>query len=118
MMPLAIIGVLILAGLVGVWGLESYYLSDTLFITEGVFDAARISYFGYAAVATLSNDIGASTANWLSTVRSSRLVVAICDNDAGGRRLAKYGYTSHVVSGYKDLVTHLELCKPINRRVY
>lgn len=88
---------------VGVWGLESYYLSNTLFITEGVFDAARISYFGYAAVATLSNDIGASTANWLITIRSSRLVVAICDNDTGGRRLAKYGSTSHVVSGYKDL---------------
>jgi hypothetical protein len=88
---------------IGVWGLESYYLSNTLFITEGIFDAARISYFGYAAVATLSNDIAASTANWLSTVRSGRLVVAICDNDSGGRRLSKHGSTSHVVSGYKDL---------------
>jgi hypothetical protein len=50
---------------IGVWGLESYHLSNTLFITEGIFDAARISYFGYAAVATLSNDLATPTARWL-----------------------------------------------------
>lgn len=88
---------------IGVWGLESYHLSDTLFITEGIFDAARISYFGYAALATLSNDIADSTANWVRTVRSSRHIVAVCDDDVAGRRLAKYGSTTHIVSGYKDL---------------
>lgn len=88
---------------VGVWGLESYYLSNTLFITEGIFDAARISYFGYAAVATLSYNLAPSTASWLRAVRSSRHIVAICDSDAAGRHLSKYAHTYHVVSGYKDL---------------
>lgn len=88
---------------IGVWGLESYHLSNTLFITEGIFDAARISYFGYAAVATLSNDLATPTARWLRAIRSSRHIVAICDADTAGRRLAKYGSTAHYVTGYKDL---------------
>lgn len=88
---------------VGVWGLESWKLSSTLFITEGIFDAARISYLGYAAVATLSSNISPSTSSWLAVVRSYRFVVAVCDNDAAGRSLSKYGTTSHIVESYKDL---------------
>jgi len=88
---------------VGVWGLESFNLSPTLFICEGIFDAARISAIGYAALATLSNDIAKPTASWLRVIRSSRRVVAICDSDTSGRRLSKHASTSHVVSGYKDL---------------
>jgi hypothetical protein len=42
---------------VGVWGLESWSLSNTLFVTEGVFDAARLTARGYSAIATLSNDL-------------------------------------------------------------
>ena len=88
---------------VGVWGLESFNLSPTLFICEGIFDAARISALGHAALALLSYNISKPTASWLGCVRSCRRVVAICDADDSGRRLAKYGTTSHVVSGYKDL---------------
>jgi hypothetical protein len=82
---------------VGVWGLESWNLSNTLFVTEGTFDACRISYLGYSAVATLSNDVDDSLKRWLWMVRKTRPVVAVCDNDAAGRRLAKYGHLSHVV---------------------
>lgn len=82
---------------VGVWGLESWSLSNTLFVTEGIFDACRLTYLGYSAVATLSNDVDDSLKRWLWTVRKSRPVVAVCDNDAAGRRLAKYGHLSHVV---------------------
>jgi hypothetical protein len=88
---------------VGVWGLESFNLSPTLFICEGIFDAARISAIGHAAVATLSNDIANTTASWLRVIRYSRRVIAICDSDPSGRRLSKHACTSHVVSGYKDL---------------
>jgi hypothetical protein len=88
---------------VGVWGLESFNLSPTLFICEGIFDAARISALGHAALALLSNDIASTTASWLRCIRSSRHIVAVCDADASGRRLVKYGTTFHVVSGYKDL---------------
>jgi DNA primase len=82
---------------VGVWGLESWSLSNTLFVTEGVFDAARLTYLGYSAIATLSNDVDDSLKRWLWTIRKVRLVVAVCDNDAAGRRLAKYGDLYHVV---------------------
>lgn len=82
---------------VGVWGLESWNQSNTLFVTEGVFDACRLTNLGYAAIATLSNDVGPSLKSWLWTVRKFRRVVAVCDSDDAGQRLAKYGHVSHVV---------------------
>lgn len=88
---------------VGVWGLESYNNSQVLFLTEGIFDAARLSFLGYAAVAVLSFAVNAATRQWLYAIRSSRPVVAVCDADASGRKLAKFGSAYHVVTGYKDL---------------
>lgn len=88
---------------VGVWGLESWNLSNTLFVTEGVFDAARLTNLGYSAVATLSNDVDASLARWLWLARKIRRVVAVCDNDAAGRKLAKCGTIAHVIEEDKDL---------------
>lgn len=82
---------------VGVWGLESWNLSDTLFITEGIFDACRLTNLGYSAIATLSNDVAPSLKRWLWAVRKFRRVVAVCDNDDAGRRLAKFGHLSHIV---------------------
>ena len=83
---------------VAVWGLESWYLSTTLFVTEGVFDAARLTALGYSAVALLSNDPSKSTRNWLYIVRQSRPVVSVCDPGSAGVKLAKVGHTSHVVN--------------------
>jgi hypothetical protein len=88
---------------VGVWGLESWNLTNTLFVTEGIFDACRLTSLGCSAVATLSNDVDDSLKRWLSIVRQTRLVVTVCDNDAAGRRLAKYGTTFHMMDGKKDL---------------
>lgn len=81
----------------GVWGLESWKLSNTLFVTEGTFDACRITYRGFSAIATLSNDLDDNLRRWLWTIRKARRVVVVCDNDAAGRRLAKYGHISCVV---------------------
>ena len=90
-------------GCTTVWGLESWSLSNTLFVTEGIFDAARLTARGYSAVATLSNNVSPTLASWLWVTRKTRPVVAVCDNDAAGRSLARYGSTSHTVTGYKDL---------------
>jgi len=90
-------------GKVGVWGLESWKLSNTLFITEGVFDATKLTYFGYSALAVFGNSVCPSTAQWLHMIRQHRPVVSICDSDAAGISLAKYGHTYHVVKDYKDL---------------
>lgn len=82
---------------VGVWGLESWNLSNTLFITEGIFDACRITARGYSAIALLSYTTSSTTRAWLSTVRCSRQVVAVCDGDTSGHKLARYAHRYHVV---------------------
>jgi DNA primase len=77
----------------GVWGVESLHLSPhVVFVTEGVFDAARLTERGYSAVAVLSNNTGWDLKNWLGML--NRRVVAVCDNDDAGRKLAKFGDVS------------------------
>ena len=90
-------------GKVGVWGLESWNLSNALFVTEGIFDACRITYFGYSAVCVFGNDVQPSTLRWLWSVRKSRPVVSICDSDNAGRRLRRLGNSFVTVEGYDDL---------------
>ena len=88
---------------IGVFGLESWSFSNTLFVTEGAFDACRLTSRGYSAIATLSNDVDDSLKRWLSVVRQTRFVVAVCDNDVAGRKLAKYGHVSYVMEDGKDM---------------
>lgn len=88
---------------VGVWGLESWYLSNTLFVTEGIFDACRITNHGVSAIAVFGNDIPPTTLQWIKCIGKSRNIVAVCDNDAAGSRLARVGNLYHTVKGYKDL---------------
>lgn len=80
-------------GTFAVWGMESFHLSPyTLFVTEGVFDACRLTELGVSAVAVLSNNPPTDFRNWLRS--TNRHVVAVCDNDAAGRKLAKYAHTA------------------------
>ena len=94
-----------------VWGLESLHLSDTVFVTEGVFDACRLTSRGYAALAVLSNDPSSDVRNFLYMLR--RKVVVVADNDKAGRKLAKFGdqvvYTQDKDLGDSDeeFVTYL-----------
>lgn len=84
-----------------VWGVESLHLSpNVVFLTEGVFDAARLTNLGYSALAVLSNNPSADLKNWLSML--NRHVVAVCDSDSAGRKLAKFGMTA-VFTEEKDL---------------
>lgn len=83
-----------------VWGVESLQYPGTVFVCEGVFDACRLTEKGCAAVAVLSNNPTADLANWLACL--NRRVVAVCDNDPAGRRLAKFGHDV-VYTHEKDL---------------
>lgn len=74
---------------VAVWGVESLKNPGSLFVCEGVFDACRLTEKGCAAVAVLSNNTGWDLKNWLSML--NRRVVAVCDNDEAGKKLAKFG---------------------------
>jgi hypothetical protein len=73
-----------------VWGVESLHLTpNVVFVCEGVFDAARLTAKGVSALAVLSNNTGKDLSNWLMML--NRKVVAVCDNDDAGRKLAKFG---------------------------
>lgn len=83
-----------------VWGVESLKFPGSLFVCEGVFDACRLTSMGCAAVAVLSNNSGFDLKNWLYML--GRRVVAVCDNDAAGKKLAKFGNDA-VFTYEKDL---------------
>ena len=73
-----------------VWGVESLHLSpNVVFLCEGVFDACRMTERGYSALAVLSNNTGSDLKNFLFML--NRKVVAVCDNDDAGHKLAKFG---------------------------
>ena len=87
---------------VAVWGIESLDLTPTVvFLTEGLFDAARLTHYGVSALAVFGNDPGQDVHNWLSLL--NRRVVVVCDGDLAGGKIAKYGDTSLCLLGGKDL---------------
>jgi len=87
---------------IAVWGLESTQFDDDyLFITEGIFDAARIQEAGLPAIAVLCNDPSDSLKGWLSTLSQKKIV--IYDNDGPGKKLIKVGDFSYTVPHDKDI---------------
>lgn len=87
---------------VAVWGLESYSFEDEfLFITEGIFDIARVHQAGYPGIAVLCNDPSPQVAYWLKTLPQKKIV--IYDNDKAGEVLRKLGDYSFSIEGGKDL---------------
>lgn len=87
---------------IAVWGLESFdVMSDEyIFLTEGIFDAARIQEAGYPAIALLCNDPSDSLKSWLRTLPQKKIV--IYDNDKAGRKLIKVGDYAYTVPSGKD----------------
>ena len=85
------------------WGVESWNLSNTLFLVEGLFDAARLTSLGYSALAVFTNNPGSNFMGFVSLVQKMRPVVVVCDNDAAGIKLAKYGHTYTTLSSGKDV---------------
>lgn len=86
----------------GVWGVESLYLTPhVLFVTEGIFDAARFTNKGCSALASLTNNPSKDLRSWLQML--NKRAIAVCDADTSGNKLAKFGTTFEVVQGSKDL---------------
>ena len=87
---------------IAVWGLESFDFEDEfLFVTEGIFDIARVHESGYPGVAVLCNDPSDSLKSWLKTLPQKKIV--ICDNDKAGIKLKEVGDYSFSVKQGKDL---------------
>lgn len=76
------------------FGWESYYYrSDILCVTEGLFNAARLHTREIPCLALLGNDLKKSM-SLLRTIGIRRKILAICDGDEAGRKLAKFGDVS------------------------
>lgn len=65
-----------------VWGLETVsWNRELLFVTEGIFDAARLHSFGIPAIAVLGNN-PSHLSSWLSTL-SCKTIAAVQGDKAG-----------------------------------
>lgn len=85
-----------------VWGVESLYQSDgVIYLTEGVFDSARMTNLDQSALAMMTNNPPMDYRNWLRML--NRPTVSVCDNDDAGMELAKFGDYVEVVPEGKDL---------------
>lgn len=74
--------------LFGIESLNSKY--QPIFLTEGIFDAARMTSLGFSALATMANDPPRDYLNFLLLL--NRPIIAVCDNDKAGGKLAKFGH--------------------------
>lgn len=85
---------------VGFFGLDKLKASDkTVVVVEGVFDAIRLINEGVPTLALLSND----PKRFRPFFRAlNKRVVAVCDNDTAGRKLAKIG-TFSLTCSEKDV---------------
>jgi hypothetical protein len=88
---------------VRVWGIETYQKDcDVIFVTEGIFDACRLTNHGLTAFSTITNSPSQDMMNWFHFLPQKK--VAILDNDVAGEYMKKYfKYTETVPSPYKDL---------------
>lgn len=88
---------------VAVWGLESWNLSTTLFVTEGIFDAARASFLGKSCVALLSNHPNSSLRQWIRIVSSTRPIVLVLDDGESGGWASSLSNIEIIKPPFKDL---------------
>jgi DNA primase len=76
---------------VGAWGVETVnWAGGPLFLTEGIFNACRLHWHGLPALAVISND-PKHLRSWFRCLPHH--LIAVCDGDAAGRKLAKYGHS-------------------------
>jgi DNA primase len=95
----------------GFWGLESWSFSNSIFLVEGVFDAARLTSRRLSALAVLSSDLSELQKTQLKLIKIQRPIIALCDGDAAGLKLAKYAHYSYIMKEDVSAASEKELCK-------
>lgn len=87
---------------IAVWGLETYDFRDKfIFITEGIFDIARVHEAGYPGICVFCNNPSDSLKSWLNTLPQIKIV--LYDNDSAGKKLKKVGDYSFTTNDAKDM---------------
>ena len=90
------------SGKIGSFGVETFNLNvPCVFITEGVFDACRLTRRGLCAIAMLTNNPSSSMKNFLKLL--GKPIVAVCDDDKAGMKLRNSGHYFETVQDGKDL---------------
>ena len=70
------------------FGIETYKTdAKVIFVVEGVFDATRLTSKGCTCFALMTNAPSQSMLNFLACLPQK--IVAVCDNDKGGEKLAR-----------------------------
>lgn len=87
---------------IAVWGVDTIDIDDPLlFVTEGVFDIAKVHNAGYPGIAVLCNN-PQPLRSWFKAM--GKLTIAIEDNDASGSKLRNLCDAHFTVPDpYKDL---------------
>lgn len=85
-----------------VWGLETVnWLTNIVFLTEGIFDAARLHFHGIPALAVLCNN-PKHLRSWINTLPWK--TISCIQGDKSGRKLGKYSnYFNVVLPTNKDV---------------
>jgi DNA primase len=85
-----------------VYGLDNCFGYGPVFITEGIWNALRITNCFRDSLAMLCNNPSKQTKQWLKMVYPNRTIVAICDNDEAGKllgRSADYSFVAPIEYG-------------------
>lgn len=81
---------------IGVWGLESFYDSEELFIFEGIFDASKVNDLCHVStIAITTSTASPQLKGWLWMLRQQRPVISVGDGDPGGLKMKSLGHRFH-----------------------
>lgn len=103
-------------GKLAVWGLETIQpWHSQLFVTEGIFESARLHHAGFASIAVLGNNPRMLT-QWFSLLPWQ--IITVIQADAAGQRLIKYGH-QHIFTKDRDLdeLSNSEFCEVLSKVV-
>jgi hypothetical protein len=76
---------------VAVYGRENCFGYGPLFVTEGIWDSISIGNIWFDSVAVLCNTPCKEIITQLRYFAGDRKIVAVCDNDEAGKKLARVG---------------------------
>lgn len=87
----------------GIYGIDNCYGYGPLYITEGIWDALAITNCWRDCVAMLSATPARELREWIQLLFGNRTIVAVCDRDGAGSKLARIGHKAITVPApWKD----------------